>query len=235
MKSNFKTSIVFIGLFLIGLAFRIYCWSHLKSLTWDEGLHANPGIGLGLFVQHGFRLEYLSQLVEHYPQTLLSSAFYPFGYPCMTLISSMIFGISEFSARLPSMLFSFLIIHAVYLCGKEIFNKEIAVVGAFFATLNPWFIIWGGRALVDVPMTVCMMYALYFCLRAIRADETKQWIFTGLFCGLAFYMKPPGLVITPLIFLFWIAHWKVSLLKKKQFYIFLMIIAANKIIECPPI
>jgi len=225
MKLNFKTSTVFIGLFLIGLAFRIYCWSHLKSLTWDEGLHSNPGIGLGLFVQHGFQLEYLSQLVDRYPQTLLSSAFYPFGYPCMTFISSVIFGISEFSVRLPSILSSFLIIHAVYLCGKKLFSKEIAVMGAFFATVNPWFIIWGGRALVDVPMTTCMIYALYFSLCAVETDDTKHWLLTGLFCGLAFYMKPPGLVIIPLITLFWVAHWKVSLLKKKQFYIFLTIIS----------
>jgi len=52
-----------------------------------------------------------------------------------------IFGLKEWAIRLPSVLFGVLSIPAVYLVGRQIFNKKVATFGAIIALVNPHTII----------------------------------------------------------------------------------------------
>lgn len=224
-KREFAILIISFSLILIvGLILRLYSWSHLHSLTWDEANHANPGIMLVRWLMNGLNFQYFQQLISHYPPAAAAGVFYPYGYPILAMFSFLIFGFSELAARLPSIVFSFLIIHAVYLLAKKLFGVKIALFSAFFAAINPWFILWGGRALVDVPMTALMIYALYFFIVALERNKLNSWVLSGIFTGFAFLMKPPGLLILPFLGLLLLYYKGFKGLFKRGFIVFSIIL-----------
>lgn len=214
-KANFIFGLIILLSFLI----RIYSWSHLQSLTWDEGGHSNPGIMLARIILNGFSISYAAQFISNYTPAAASFVFYPYGYSIMSMFSFLFFGFSELAARIPSMFFSLLIIHGVYILAKKMFGTKIGLISAFIAALNPWFIIWGGRALADLPMVCLMLYSIYFCFKAIENIGIKYWLLSGLFCGLAVLMKPPGLIVFPFLILI-VAYYKgLKELFKKHFFV----------------
>jgi len=52
-----------------------------------------------------------------------------------------IFGLSEFSARFPALIFSVLSIPAVYILGKKLFDSRVGIISAALIALSP-FQIW---------------------------------------------------------------------------------------------
>src|SRR3989338_2125771 len=49
-----------------------------------------------------------------------------------------IFGISEFSLRFPSLIFSFLSVILVFLLGKKLFGKQAGIIASIFIGLSPF-------------------------------------------------------------------------------------------------
>lgn len=223
---NKKTYTILLILVLItGITFRVYSWLHLNSLTFDEAVHSNPGLITAKFISNFFDINYLKNSLSNYPMAFAAGVFYPYGYPILSAISFFIFGFGELQARLPSMVFSILIIPAVYYLAKIIFKEEkIALFSAFFAAINPWFIIWGGRALADLPMAFFMVLSLYFLIKSTEENKTKYWVISAIFCGSAFLMKPPGLLILPFLIFYAIYQKGSSVLFKKNFVAFSAII-----------
>jgi 4-amino-4-deoxy-L-arabinose transferase-like glycosyltransferase len=210
---------------IMGIALRIYSWLHLNSLTFDEAVHSNPGLMMVKIISNGFDINHFKNFLSNYPMAFAAGVFYPYGYPILSAISFFIFGFGELQSRLPSMILSILIILAVYYLAKIIFKEEkAALLSAFFAAINPWFIIWGGRALADLPMAFFMVLSFYFLIKATDEDKTKYWVFSAIFCGSAFLMKPPGLLMLPFLIFYAIYQKGSSVLFKKNFIAFSAII-----------
>jgi len=215
----------FIIILAVGIAFRLYSWQHLNSLTSDEAVHSMPGVMSARIILNGFNFGYIQKFISNYRVAAAAAVFYPYGYPMFATISFLIFGFNELAARLPSMLFSILIIYAVYLLAKVIFKKEeVALWSAFFAAINPWFISWGGRALVDLPLAVFTVFSVYFLIIGIEQDKIKYWILSAICCGFAFLMKPPGILISPILALIVVYHKGFRALFQKKFIILFLII-----------
>ncbi len=223
MKEANRT-LALILIFISAVVLRIYAWSHLNSLTWDEALHTIPGIAIVRFLKNDFSISYLQEMISNYLTVLLSFSFYPYGYPLFSVFSFLFLGLNELAARLPSMVFSLLIIHAVYILSKKLFGERMALIAAFVAAVNPWFIIWGGRALTDIPMTTLGLYALYFILTATEQQKSKYWIFAGLCSAFAFLMKPTAILPIPFFVLAGVAHAGFRILLRRGFFIFLFIV-----------
>ena len=64
----------------------------------------------------------------------------------LSAISARIFGLNEFAIRFPSVIFGVLTIWAVYLLGKELFNKNIGLVAAALITFLKIEILWSRQA-----------------------------------------------------------------------------------------
>lgn len=208
---------------LFGFLLRLYSWSYLGNLSWDEASHSLAGIMLDYWLLHGFNFSYLSQFMSNYWATTGSLFFFPWGYTALSAISFLLFGFSELAARVPSMIFSLLIILATYLLAQKLFNKKIGLIAGFLAAINPWFILWGNQALPDLPMTCLMILAIYFCLEGIARAKIKYWIFAGLSAGLAGLMKPTGFIIFPFLMFIVIYDQGFKYLFKKQFLILTLI------------
>lgn len=67
-------------------------------------------------------------------------------------VSFKLFGINEFSARLPSAIFGTLSILLVFFVGKGLFNERVGLIAALFLTFLPWEIGWS---------RVCRMYTMF--------------------------------------------------------------------------
>jgi 4-amino-4-deoxy-L-arabinose transferase-like glycosyltransferase len=57
-------------------------------------------------------------------------------------LSYLVFGVTEFAARLPSVIFGAFLIPLLYFLGKLLFNKEIGLVAAFLGTISLYEIFW---------------------------------------------------------------------------------------------
>ena len=195
MKNNDR--FILIAIICFGLAIRIFFWIKINNsfYNWDESYHGLSGLIIYKFILSGFNVNYLQEIIQHYWSGIYSLFFYPYGYSFLTVISLFTFGTNMLAIRLPAMLFSILIILATYLLGRELFGKKVGLISAFLSAINPYFIIIGGVALVDIPMTYFMIMSLYFILKSFKTDQNKYYLLSGLAVGLAGFMKPPGFII----------------------------------------
>ena len=84
----------------------------------------------------------------------------PSGYPYSrtplltysVMVSFKIFGVSEFSSRLPAALFGIISILLMFIIGRGFFNARIGLIAAIFLAFAPFAIGWG---------RICRMYSLF--------------------------------------------------------------------------
>jgi uncharacterized membrane protein len=93
-----------------------------------------------------------------------------------------IFGLSDFSARLLSVLFSVLIIGLTYLFGKRFFGVNTGLIAAAIAAIEPFFIAYSHQARNYSLTFFLTLLATYFFLQIIenKADKKKTlWLYIG--------------------------------------------------------
>ena len=129
-----------------------------------------------------------------------------------------LFGLNEFSARLPSVIFGVLAVLAIYLLTNEIFarrsrssdkltsvirnlsSKNIGLFAALFLAISPWHIQFSRTAL-EVNLTSFLFpMGLYFFLRFLKEPRTNNLapIFTSVFWGLSLYAYHSAKIFIPL-------------------------------------
>jgi 4-amino-4-deoxy-L-arabinose transferase-like glycosyltransferase len=134
-------------------------------------------------------------MLTHYPNTAGSLFFYPFGYDLLTTLSYTIFGVTALAARLPNMIASVLLPLVVFSIGRHIWSSQEGLLAAAFAVTTPYFIEWGGGALVDLPMTLLLMLGVWFALRVEANGASRDWAGLAVSVGAAAQMKPVALYL----------------------------------------
>jgi hypothetical protein len=76
-------------------------------------------------------------------------------------LSFAIFGVTEFAARLPSVLFGTLMIPLVYLIGSRWGNSRIAIIAAVLITFSVWEIAWSRQARMYQQLQFFYLLSLY--------------------------------------------------------------------------
>lgn len=98
-----------------------------------------------------------------------------------------IFGISEFSLRFPSLLFSFFSVILVFLLGSNLFNKKIGIVASLFIGLSP-FHLWYAQEARDYSMVLFFgTLSSYLLFKAIKERKFKSWLFFILISIIGLY------------------------------------------------
>lgn len=110
------------------------------------------------------------------------------------------FGISEFTTRLPSLLFSLLAIYITFLLGRHFFSERTGLLAAFFMTINGLVLeIGSGRIATDHYDLLFMAFieiSVLFAWRSSVSKKTWHTLICGVFMGLAVITKwLPCLVI----------------------------------------
>jgi 4-amino-4-deoxy-L-arabinose transferase-like glycosyltransferase len=223
-----KNNIWLLAILLGGTALRLFYWLTLKDhlIFGDGGTHTLAGLAIARTFTHHFSPNYFADFIYHYWATMGSLFFYPWANTVLSAISFLLFGFNHLSAKLPSMVFSVLMIFAIYLLGKEIFNKKTGLWAAAIAAINPYFIFFGGSDLVDIQMTCLTTLAIYFCLKAKKSNRSRHYLLVGLFAGLAGLMKPPGFIIIIPAILIIVYHKNPKIILTKNFLYLILVFTA---------
>ncbi|MBS7281508.1 MAG: glycosyltransferase family 39 protein [Candidatus Freyarchaeota archaeon] len=141
-------------------------------------------------------LKHPGDYLASYSAMVGSFWFYPYGYSLLTGLGYLLFGFSEFVARLPSVAFSVLLIHATVCIAKEVEPEEkVGLFSAFFVATSSIIVIVGTGAMVDVPMAVLITYSLLFWVRGLKNRGSGDLLKAGILGGLAGLMKPTGIFV----------------------------------------
>jgi len=167
------------------------------SLPWDESVHASSGLTildtapLLLTNSYAFFTEYLWR----WP-------YYPPVYSFLEAASFMALGISEFSARIVSVLISIAGLAITYQLSKTLYNKTTALLSAIVLASMPVYFTESRSAILDVP--ACFFFTLTISLFALgytRRDE--RWVYLGgIILAVGFLTKYPVALAAPAVLLY---------------------------------
>jgi uncharacterized membrane protein len=128
-------------------------------------------------------------------------------------------GISEFSARIVSVVFGTLTIPLVYKMGTKCANKRVGLLSAILITFSAWEIVWSREARMYAQFQFFYLSAAYLFYLAIH-DNLKFLFFSVMaFIG-AFYSHILSLTF-PLVSVIYVLVYKKDLIKK-QYVTFLI-------------
>lgn len=199
---------IYTALFIIiftGLGLRLFCSLDPILHLWDERYHALVAKNIiaqplepKLYKEHLIVYDYKNWTnnkiwLHKQPIPLWSMAF-----------SMKVFGISEFSARLPSLFISSLSVFLTFYIGLLLFNSnKIGLIAAFFQSINGLVIeLSSGRVATDHIDTFFLFFielSLVFILLNVRKNKKSYLFCAGIACGLAILTKwLPALIIFPL-------------------------------------
>lgn len=95
-----------------------------------------------------------------------------------------VFGMGEFAARFPSAVLGVAGVLALYLFGRELFNKRAGLAGALILATSLEYVYLGKAAVTDMTLTFCLTLALLGFI-------TKRYLLMYVFIGLATITKGP--------------------------------------------
>ncbi len=143
------------------------------------------------------------------------------GYLYMNVVSVKLFGLSEFSTRLPSVLFGVLAVFATYLLSKKLFNREIAFGAAFLLAISPWHIVASRNAFESDVLIFFITISVYFFLRGL--EKSKYLLLSYLGFIASFYIYRSSWIFVPLLVLtytyFFRSKIKKVILKHSKYFI----------------
>jgi 4-amino-4-deoxy-L-arabinose transferase-like glycosyltransferase len=170
------------------------------TLDQDEGAFAREGAVLAL--QENYRTSPYE--IGTYSYTRLHQLM-------IGLVVDLI-GVDKLAARLPSALMGAFTIVAAYLLGRELFNRQVALVGALFLIGWAYHAHFSRLALNQPGDPLFSTLAFYFLLRGLRLRTAVNYFYSGLFVGIAqfFYL---GARLAPLVM---IAYLVFLLVRQRQ-------------------
>lgn len=163
------------GLFLLGLVVGLYRLQGLPNqFLGDEGsfwaLASDTAMGLAhpLFFDNG---------VFSFPNA--SSIWQAFVL--------MIFGVSVWSWRFSALLAGLLTIFPLYMLGRELFGRQVAVVSCILMVTLEYFLAFSHLGYISSQSLFPVVLALYFIVVAVKRNSLLYFYLAGCAIGLGFY------------------------------------------------
>lgn len=194
--SNRFSFIVFISVCILGIFFRFYQLGiNPPSLDWDE---ASLGYNAYSILKTG-----ADEYGNKFPLNIRSFDDYkPPLYVYLTVPSIAIFGLNEFSVRLPSAVLGILAVILTYFLVKELFiarkdNEIIALTSAFFMGISPWHLQFSKAAFEGNIGLTFFILGLFFFLKGLK----HKWflVFSAISYVLSMYSYHSFRLLVPII------------------------------------
>lgn len=104
-----------------------------------------------------------------------------------------------FSVRLLSMVFSILLIFLIYLLGKELYNKNVGLIAAFFAIFSSTLILWTARLMPEIHSTFFSTLSVFLLYTGIKNKDKLKIFMSGISIGLSFmFVFRSAILLIPL-------------------------------------
>ena len=196
------TLIIIFALTVIGFYLRFYNLGY-KSFWIDEAITSSAAIGL---LEHGTPV--LPSGID-YTRALLNTY--------LIALSFKIFGISEFSARIVSVVFGTLTIPLVYLLGKELENKRIAIIAILLITFSLFEILWARSARMYAQFQFFYLLTAYLFYMSLKKDDVKLFLLSFISFIFAWYSHRLSLCFIPVAIIYLLLYKRKEFLKNKYF------------------
>jgi len=216
--------IILILIVLIGVFLRFYKLGvNPPSLDWDE---ASIGYNAYSIEKTG-----ADEYGNKFPLSIRSFDDYkPALYTYLDIVPIYLFGLNEFSVRLPAAIFGSLTIIAVFFLTEEILlgwekkkQAMISLISAFFFAVSPWHLQFSRAAFEGQIGLFFLIAGLLFFFKALKS-RNFFYLSSVLFL-LSLYSYHSFRLLIPLLLLaLLIVFWKVIINFKKQAIIFLFIL-----------
>jgi 4-amino-4-deoxy-L-arabinose transferase-like glycosyltransferase len=144
--------------------------------------------------------------------------------PLLPLLWSLLLriGIGEVGTRfLLEFLPSLLAVLFVYLIGKELYNKRVALIGAFLLSILWIHLFYTMRIMTGVPAMALLFASVYYFIKTNKEEFNEKYFAISLaLLSLATLTRYPiGILFLAYLF-FLLIVWKFSILKKGKFWIY---------------
>lgn len=114
---------------------------------------------------------------------------------------SYIFGINEFSARLPSALAGIISIFLIYSIGKNFFNKQTGLFASIIFCFSPWTVEFARWGRMYSLFSLCLLATFYFSYIGFNQRKIILIIFGFVFTILCLFVDNWGYIALP-VFIF---------------------------------
>lgn len=142
-------------------------------------------------------------------------------FPAWIVIGSWtFFGQSELAARIPFVIMGLLSIILVFLIGKELSNKNIGLIAAFFMAVSPMMAYFSRNVQGECPLIFFSLLSIYFFIMFKKNNNFLLLISSGFFLLLATMSKLTMLYLLFFYFLYYLKYrneFKISFLKTSTF------------------
>ena len=155
----------------------------LLSLThhpmdWDEVIHLNGALNL----------------ISGHFNVYVSNAFYPPLLDSATALSFNLVGVSLFSARLVSALFSLLSLWVVFELAYAMYGGKVGLLSAVLLSLMPGYFWLSRITLLETMLLFFILLALFSFYLWMKNKKDRYLVFSGLAVGLGFLTKYQAII-----------------------------------------
>lgn len=121
----------------------------------------------------------------------------------MLILSTTLFGIAEWTFRLPAFLFSIATMILVYFFTKHFINEKAALWSLFLISFFGWHIYSAATNIGgDGILAFFLLLASYYFLQHVHEDDLKKQIMIGTLIALASFVKETTLILAPVLLLY---------------------------------
>lgn len=154
------------------------------------------------------------------PYPLVFRSFADFKTPIYTyLIVPFIrlFGLSEFTVRFPSFLFSWLTLPILFLLIRKITSKKyalpIGLTTTFLLAVSPWHVLFGRTDFESNVALFFLIAGIYFFYKGL--EKPKQLVLSALILGVAILTYHAQRIVTPLMIIILFVRFRKKLTSRK--------------------
>lgn len=205
-------SLLLISILLLSFFLRFYKLGiNPPSLDWDE---ASIGYNAYSVLKTG-----ADEYGNKFPLSFRSFEDYkPPVYFYLDVLSIRFFGLNEVGVRFPSALLGFLSVIVIYFLTKEIFDKKIALLSAFFFGISPWSLQFSRAAFEGNVGLFFFLLAFFLALKSIKQPALS--ILATISFVLSIYSYHSFVLIVPLFICLLLFLFFKQIISNKKYFIF---------------
>ncbi|GIP37139.1 hypothetical protein J31TS4_04190 [Paenibacillus sp. J31TS4] len=147
--------------------------------------------------------------LEEEPNTLVTP-----GFPLFLALVFKLFGYGDIAqahmnVRILQAFLSLVILWYLYRTGERLFNRPAGLLAALFAAVYGPFVMAASLILTEILFLALLSALLYYQVRIMQENRTRDHIIAGLLLGLLVLTRPNAIILaaTPYVFL-WFRHRK---------------------------
>ncbi|MFX1519043.1 MAG: ArnT family glycosyltransferase [Promethearchaeota archaeon] len=183
-------------LFSIAFCLRFFFQFFNIVLEGDEVVYTQ--LAKNLYYGKGYTITFVNFVSLSHPIGA-PDLYWPPLLPCVIYFFFLIFGVSDFSAKLVPVVFGSLLIFPTYFLGKQLFNKKIGFLGAFLVAISRSLVWFSIQVFSDTLLAFFLAICAYWNIKNTEMDDLKYGILSGVFFGLAYLARFSAIIFLPIL------------------------------------